>query len=392
MFLHLSAIKENSKIRAKKSQVKIKKAKLTIIALGFLLFAISPISAQAQQEDPQKTPSSLQPLRVVTRPIEPFVLKQDSGKYIGFSIELWEEIAEKIGRQYTIYEQTTVPAMIDDLVSKKADIAVASLSITAKREKKLDFSQPFFESGLQILVSDRPANSSKNLFSFFASPALLTLTGLLLLSLIAAHIMWVLERRENSEMFPKEYWAGIWESFWWAAVTFPTVGYGDKSPKTVPGRLLAIVWMFSSLILVSYFTASITTALTVRQLDSAINGPSDLIGKRVATVRGTTAANYLGSKPIKLVEFDTIEQAYEVLDKGEVEAVVYDAPILRYYASKQGADKARIVGPLFEKQNYGFAVPEGSFLREEVNRALLRMRENGSYERLHNKWFGSDRE
>lgn len=390
MFWHLSGIQENSNTSAKKSPVKTKKAKKTIIALGFLLLAISPISANAQDTNPAQTSPSPKTLRVVTRPFVPFVLKQDNGKYIGFSIELWDKIAEKIGAENNIYEQTTVAQMLEDVSSKKADIAVAGLSITAKREQVVDFSQPFFESGLQILVASRPTTSNKNLFPFSASPALLTLGGLFVLAAVAAHVMWFFERRKNSQMFPKEYWPGVWESFWWAAVTFPTVGYGDKSPTTVPGRLLAIVWMFSSLILVSYFTASITTALTVRQLEGAINGPSDLAGKRVATVRDSTAAGYLGNEPIKVLEFDKIEQAYEALDKGKADAVVYDAPVLRYYASKEGADKARIVGPLFEKQNYGFAVPEGSPLREEVNRALLSLRENGTYERLYSKWFGND--
>jgi ABC-type amino acid transport substrate-binding protein len=46
------------------------------------------------------------------------------------------------------------------------------------------------------------------------------------------------------------------------------------------------------------------------------------------------------------------------------------------------------VGPLFDIQYYGFMFPEGSELRETVNRALLKLKEDGTYDGIYDKWFG----
>lgn len=85
----------------------------------------------------------------------------------------------------------------------------------------------------------------------------------------------------------------------------------------------------------------------------------------------------------------SIDQAYEKLLKGEVNAVVFDSPIILYYARNKGAGKVSVVGPLFDLQYYGFLFPQGSELREPVNRALLKLRTNGIYDKLYSKWFGS---
>ena len=97
-------------------------------------------------------------------------------------------------------------------------------------------------------------------------------------------------------MFPQEYLKGIWEAYWWSVVTVVTVGYGDKAPIGVAGRIIATIWMFTGVLLVSYFTASVSSALTVQQLETSIQGLEDLNGKRVATVEGSTAAEYLANR------------------------------------------------------------------------------------------------
>ena len=74
----------------------------------------------------------------------------------------------------------------------------------------------------------------------------------------------------------------------------------------------------------------------------------------------------------------------------EVDAVVFDSPTILYYARNKGAGKVSVVGPFFDIQYYAFLFPQGSNLREPVNRALLKLRKNGRYDQLYNKWFGSN--
>jgi ABC-type amino acid transport substrate-binding protein len=87
---------------------------------------------------------------------------------------------------------------------------------------------------------------------------------------------------------------------------------------------------------------------------------------------------------------DQTERLHERLLSGEVSAFVFDSPTILYYARNKGEGKVSVVGPLFDIQYYGFLFPQGSELRESVNRALLKLRTNGTYDKLYYKWFGSD--
>ena len=328
-------------------------------------------------------------VRVATKPFAPFAFVKE-GQYIGFSIDLWQEIAQELDLEYELYGEKTIVDLLNSVSSENTDIAIAGITITAKREESVDFSHSFFESGLQILVPSRSQASPINTFIWLIfSPILLETIGVLLLVvLISAHLLWFFERKNNPEMFPKKYLAGIWEACWWSVVTVVTVGYGDKAPVGVAGRIIATVWMFTGVLLISYFTASVSSALTIQSLETAIQGPDNLDGKKVATVKGTTAAQYLSDRPIQKVEFELVEEAFQALEELQVDAVVYDAPVLQNYASNEGAGKVKVVGSIFEKQSYGIALKSQSPYREPINQALLKLMENGTYDRIHQKWFG----
>jgi polar amino acid transport system substrate-binding protein len=127
--------------------------------------------------------------------------------------------------------------------------------------------------------------------------------------------------------------------------------------------------------------------MTVSQLQSDINGPDDLPGKKVATVQGSTAEKYLKAHGSKVSSFDTIDGAFEAMDKKDVVAVVYDEPILSYHVKVAGVRGQTVVG-LFERQNYGIGLQPGSPLRKDINTILLRLAEEGVIDELRTKWFG----
>jgi ABC-type amino acid transport substrate-binding protein len=119
-------------------------------------------------------------------------------------------------------------------------------------------------------------------------------------------------------------------------------------------------------------------------------------GRKVATVSGSTSEAWLqrvgsgGGLKVNVVTFPNIPDCLGALKSGAVQAVVFDASILRYYLSKDGADELMLVGPLFERSNYGFGLQVDSPLRERINRALLILKERGAGEDLRRKWFGVD--
>ena len=334
--------------------------------------------------------SAAESLKIATKSFEPFVFFDPSASppVKGYSIELWNDIARDLAieSEFVVYE--TTPAILEAVQSGQADIGISGITITEEREKSINFSFSYYQTGLQILVLDEPDNPISVFVTYIFSWETINAISMLFgLAFISANLMWVFERRKSPDMFPESYIKGIWEAFWWSLVTATTVGYGDKCPKGIVGRLVGIGWMIAAIFVWAYFTAMITA----NRLQSDISGPEDLHGKRVGVVAGTTSADRMRKEPIKLVEFERIEEAYEALRKHKLRAVVGDAPLLLYYASQE--PDVKVVGRLFAKQKYGIAIPQDSPYREQINRVLLRLKEKGVVGDLDTKWFpGSDSE
>jgi len=207
---------------------------------------------------------------------------------------------------------------------------------------------------------------------------------------VTAHGVWYFERKRNPDQFPAPYRRGIWESAWWAISTILSGGCDAKGPIHTGGRIIGALWMLICIVAITYFTAAITTIMTVNQLTSDITGAKDLPGQQVATVKGTTAEKYLREHRVKVSAFDTIDQCFEALDKKDVKAVVYDEPVLLYHVKISGSHDQQVVGRLFERQNYGIGLQEGSPYRKTINATLLKLREDGTLDDLHAKWFGDE--
>jgi polar amino acid transport system substrate-binding protein len=328
-------------------------------------------------------------LKVATRIVSPFVT-DENGELGGFSIELWKNIAQELDIKSDFKKTQNVADLLSTVKSKQADVGVSAISVTAQREQDFDFSQPIFDSGLQILVRSQGHQSSiGRLVDSLFTPAFFQLLGIMLLIvLIPAHIIWLVERNhkggflENSAYFP-----GIFKACWWAAATLAT--QAEEMPKSALGRVMAVIWMFISVVFIAYFTATVTTSLTVEQLQSNIKGPQDLAGKRVATIAGSTSANYLKQQKIGATEFKQIDEAYTALNNTDVDAVVFDAPIILYYAAHDGKGKVQVVGSIFRKESYAIALPNGSLYRKPINNALLSLQEKGTYQEIYDKWFSN---
>lgn len=348
--------------------------------LGLLVLFLMPGPAWGQR--------SGETLRVATRVIPPFVIGED-GRLTGFSIDLWQAIADELKAKSEFIVSPTVKDLLADVSSGKAELGISAISITAERSKEFDFSQPMFDSGLQILVRAQSSGSGflHGMLAFVFSYAVLPLIGFVLLAiLVPAHLVWWFERRHHRGMIEsRPYFPGIFEACWWALSTLAT--QADQMPKSSLGRVIAVFWMFTSVVFVAYFTANVTASLTVQQLQGDINGPEDLPGKQVATTTGSTSAMYLHQQHSQVSEFAKIEQAYEALLRGQADAVVFDSPVLLYYAAHEGKGKVNVVGSVFRKESYGIVFPSNSPHRKPVDNALLTLKESGVYQRLYDRWF-----
>jgi ABC-type amino acid transport substrate-binding protein len=180
----------------------------------------------------------------------------------------------------------------------------------------------------------------------------------------------VLERRANPDQFPEQAARGVPSGFWWATVTMTTVGYGDKAPKSPLGRTVALVWMLCSMIILASVTATIASSLTIDRLDARIRGPEDLHRFEVGVIEQTTGAAFLSEEKIVAHSYANAEAALDALGHGEINALVWDAPLLRSAVVDHPELDIELVAGVFQRQDYAIAVGEGSSLREAINRVM----------------------
>jgi ABC-type amino acid transport substrate-binding protein len=125
------------------------------------------------------------------------------------------------------------------------------------------------------------------------------------------------------------------------------------------------------------------------QGSDGIKGPQDLVGKRVATTPGSTAAAFLREVNARVYQFPVLKYGYFALLDRKVDALVFDAPVLLNYAAFAGKGRVKVVGPIFRQEDYGIVFPQNSPLRDQVNSALSALREDGSYQELYDNWFAN---
>ena len=350
-------------------------------ALWLATMIATPVTAETAGRD----------IAVATRILPPLVIERDKA-LTGFSIELWNAIAARLKLKTNYQPAPDVRALLEEVRTKKAEIGVAAISITAVREVEFEFSQPILSAGLQIMVrgtKDGDANPLSDLLGLlFSKTSLVWLGVALLLILVPAHIVWFLERRHDSGIIPTDkYIPGVFYAMHWSAATLAT--QAENQPRQWLARILSVFWMFTGIVFVALYTAQLTATLTVQQIQGGISGPDDLSGRKVATTRGSTAANVLRDLRAQVVEVERIDDAYRALNDREVDAVVFNSPVLLYYAANEGKGRVMTIGVPFRKEDYGIIFRPNNPLRRQVNATLLQLREDGTYQQIYDKWFTS---
>lgn len=344
------------------------------------LLIIFSIGIQAQQK-----------ITIGTKQAPPFVIKGEDGNWEGICFDLWNQISADLQIDYKVKEYD-LEHLLTAVENKEIDAAISPLTITSQRESLLDFSQPYFITGLSVAVKTK---EEFNVFTFikslFSVQFLEVVLLLCVILFVVGLLVWLFERKKNEEQFGGKAAHGLASGFWWAAVTMTTVGYGDKAPSTFGGRIIGFIWMFAAIIIISSITAGIASALTVNRLDTGIKSINDLYNHRVATVEASSSINFLKEKDIRFRTYKTAEEAVKQLYKGNIDAVVYDEPILKWLIhSNNYSDELRVLPQKLEPVYYGFALPSDSKLREKINVELLNIINQQDWQDLLETYLGEE--
>ncbi|MCK5876757.1 MAG: transporter substrate-binding domain-containing protein [Candidatus Marithrix sp.] len=359
-----------------------------------ILILLLPPIINAQEVEPET-------FRVAIKLSEPWVmydkeLPPDKRNPVGFSIDLWNGIAGKLGVKTKWVYTENVSGLLTAVQKNKAEVGISAVTIRSDRERIINFSTSMFELGLQIMLRADVGVSTPFKILKEEVGKFITLSNFLafiLALLIAINLRWWADTKDKgTKLFPQTYWLGISHSFWWSITMLITW----DAPRNRGGlaRFIDLCWHFTGLVAMSVLTGIIAAALTIQAVSGVIKNEKDLPGKRVAAVATDAPKDYLKNIGAIVVPVNTLNEGINMLLDGTVEALVHDGPRLSYLTEKvnRTEEKVMVLPAVFNYQNYGIVLPDNSKYLEVINLELLKLRESDGlndsfHSRLKRKWI-----
>ncbi|XP_069972392.1 glutamate receptor ionotropic, kainate 2-like isoform X1 [Penaeus vannamei] len=369
-------------------------------------------------------------LIVMVAKADPYVMmKQDpmplagNDQFEGFCIDLIYEISLIRGFNYTFKlvpdgaygsrDQVTGEwdGIVKQLMDHKADLGIVDFTITYEREEAVDFSMPFMNLGISIIYK-KPQKKAPSLFSFtspfspdvwlYMATAYLGVSVLLFILARMAPEEWDCPYPCIQDPDELENSFTLLNSLWFIIGTFLCQG-ADIAPKAVSTRIVAGIWWFFTLIMISSYTANLAAFLTVERMDSPIEGAEDLAkqtkikygckegGSTYAFFRDSTIPTYQRmwaamSSARPSVFTDTNEAGVERVSKSNGQyAFLMESSSIEFQVERR-CDLMQ-VGGLLDSKSYGIALPPESPYTDPISSAVLRLKENGKLHQLKTRWW-----
>lgn len=320
----------------------------------------------------------------------PYAYVDSDGSISGVSVDLWRRVAEQMEWPFKLIPVADMESILSGLEQGRFDAAIGAITITPERAARVDFSYPAHRSGVAIALR-KQTGAIFALTSYWTAvtemgPLIIVILAMLILIGIA---MWIVEQRDRSTAPGSESAVvSLRDGLYWAVVTMTTVGYGDKTPKTMPGRVVAIVWMLSSLVLVSLLSTSLVSRLTAERVESRDLAASiDLRERKLAAVAQSSGAEYLDELHLQYAKYKDLPEALESLAKGQSNAVVNSVGALQYYVAKRYGKVLEIPQGLLAPAYMAIALPEHSPIKKPIDQALIRITNSPEWRTLEERFF-----
>ncbi|XP_059575340.1 glutamate receptor ionotropic, kainate 5 isoform X2 [Alligator mississippiensis] len=354
---------------------------------------------------------------VVTTILEnPYVMRRAGAgtEYEGFCVDMLRELADILKFRFHIRLVEDglygAPEPNGSWTGMKADLAVAAFTITAEREKVIDFSKPFMTLGISILYRVH-LGRKPGYFSFLDpfSPAVwlfmllayLAVSCVLFLAARLSPYEWYNPHpclRERPHVLENQYTLG--NSLWFPVGGFMQQG-SEIMPRALSTRCVSGVWWAFTLIIISSYTANLAAFLTVQRMEVPVESADDLADQtniEYGTIHaGSTMTffqnsryqtyqrmwNYMQSKQPSVFVKSTEEGVARVLSSRY--AFLLESTMNEYHRRRNC--NLTQVGGLLDTKGYGIGMPLGSPFRDEITLAILQLQENNRLEILKRKWW-----
>uniref|UniRef100_A0A3B4U3T2 Glutamate receptor n=1 Tax=Seriola dumerili TaxID=41447 RepID=A0A3B4U3T2_SERDU len=339
----------------------------------------------------------------------------------GFCIDILKRLARIVGFTYDLYLVTNGKhgkkidgvwnGMIGEVVYKRADMAIGSLTINEERSEVVDFSVPFVETGISVMVSRSNGTVSPSAFLEPYSPAVWVMMFVMCLTVVAVTVF-IFEffspvgynrSLQNGKKAGGSTFT-IGKSVWllWAIVFNNSVPV--ENPRGTTSKIMVLIWAFFAVIFLASYTANLAAFMIQEEYIDTVSGLSDKKFQhpeeqypplKFGTVpNGSTEKNIRSNYPdmhqyMGKYNQKGVEDAILNLKTGKLDAFIYDAAVLNYMARKDEGCKVMTIGSgkVFATTGYGIALHKNSRWKRPLDLALLQLVGDDEIEMLERLWL-----
>lgn len=336
-------------------------------------------------------PTQSAPLRVGVFEEPPYALKTANGQWQGLSVELWREIAKRAQRDFELVEipAENIPAAFEQ---GHIDVAVGDLPVDASLASQMDFSHPYINSHLGVIVTTRRWRTdwllvAQDLLTWDIARAVLAIIGVMALSGIS---IWLVEHRHRNGDFGGSWLEGIGSGLWFSASTMTSTGYGDKTPVTLIGRAVAFFWMLVGAAILAGFIGVVASSVSDARSRAAIASVSDLLRLRVGAPEEGGIGETLRQAGGHCESYGSIEEGIADVAAGRIDAFIGDHLVLAYALRNSRSRNVHLQALPAYQLSIAFGFPNGSPLRHQTFIPLLESLSSPEWASALRFWLGAE--
>ncbi|XP_022248528.1 glutamate receptor ionotropic, NMDA 3A-like, partial [Limulus polyphemus] len=327
----------------------------------------------------------------------------------GITMDLLTDLARDLNFEYDIYLVAdgmfgtsrggqSWNGITADLISGAANLAFSSFSITSMRYEVIDFSVPYFHSGVSCLASSKIHDVPLSAFLVpFSVELWVAIFASLNVTAFAAAIYewlspfglnpWGRQRTTNFSLA-----SALWVM--WSLLFSHLVAF--KAPKSWPNKVLINLWGCFSVIFLASYTANIAALFAGLFFQLRVDDfhDSSLLNQRTGATKGSAAEGYVYSENPRLWQHiqkygvETLEDGLDKLRGGELDVIIGDTAVLNYFRGNEPGCNLHLLGdPIFDDA-YAIGMQKGFPLKDAISDLILRYNEFGYIDQLQQKWYG----
>ncbi|KAM3257609.1 hypothetical protein ACQJBY_049741 [Aegilops geniculata] len=322
----------------------------------------------------------------------------ENGKATGFCVDVFEAVVKELS--YDVprhYEQFgdgegssngTYDELVYEVYLKRYDAVVGDITILANRSSYVDFTLPYTESGVRMLVPVQDRRQ-KTAWTFLRPLTADLWLGTGAFFVFTGFVVWSIEHRINQD-FRGSPGSQIGSVFYFS---FSTLVFAHREQiLNNLSRIAIVVWLFVVLIVQQSYTASLSSILTVEQLQPTVTNLEEVVrnGGNVGYLNDSFLPGLLKRLKIdesKMIAFDSPVEYDEALSSGKVAVIVDEIPYLKVFLSKY-CQKYTMVGPTYKFDGFGYAFPRGSPLTPDISRGILKFASDDRMVKMQKDLYG----